>query len=435
TWVSNKPGGGMKYVGIGMADKFRSVNYIEEAKKNALYDLASEIKVEISSNSVLHTMSDNQNYDQNFNSLIKLTNSESLEGYVQKGTYENEKQYWIYYELDKAEHNRLKLKKKQNCIQRAEELINFSISDEKNKNYLASIKKRIQAFEVLSPYLNEDIEFQQTQTHGVESIFKLTSLIQDQFQSVNLIAPTVIPVIKPYQKSYNLPAFQVKFKDENALSDFPFNVSAEEDFIYLSPNATSNNDGLLSVKILDVEPTFNKITSLIISPDLKKISGGDSLSSRSVTILRSLIQIPNLRIDLTIEPVVLFIQTNEINFGSNNTSRIVDQIIHEKFNSSIFKITDERKDFDYEILTTAETKADISNDLFYKKFKLNLAQLTLNITLKNKIGDVLGKYTENEIYGYAGNLNESGENAFNSNALKFKMTELLLLIKRQVINY
>ena len=435
SWVSHRPGGGMKYIGIGMADKLKSSNYLEEAKKNALYDLASEIKVDISSNSVLSIMQNNQNYDQNFNSLIKLSNSEMLEGYVQKGTYENEKQYWIYYELDKAEHNKNKLRKKENSIRRAENLLKLAFNDDKNQNHLASIRKRIQAFDALCPYLNEEIEFQESVSHGVGTIFNLTNLIQDQFQSINISSPAIIPVVKPYQKTFDLPSFQVKFKNENPLPEFPFSVIAEEDILYVSREATTNSEGLLSVKLIEVEPAFNKITSLVITPDLNKLFGVDTSGSRSIAVLKSLIQLPNLRIDLSVEPVVLYIETREINFGNNNTSRIVDQIIHEKFNSSMFKITEDKKDFDYEIVTTAETNADISNELFFKKFKLNLAQLTLNMTLKKNSGEILGKYTENEIYGYAGNLNESGENAFASNALKFKLSELLFTVKRQIVNY
>src|SRR3954468_3713191 len=80
-WVSNRPNNGFKYIGVGFADKTKGGNYQIEAKKNALYDLASEIKVDISSNSVLYTVQNNNTFNENFNSLIKLSNSDNIEGY------------------------------------------------------------------------------------------------------------------------------------------------------------------------------------------------------------------------------------------------------------------------------------------------------------------------------------------------------------------
>jgi hypothetical protein len=145
SWVSSRPNSGFKFVGIGFADKTRSDNYQMEAKKNALYDLASEIKVDISSNSVLYTVQNNNNFNENFNSLIKLSNTDNIEGYTLVDSYENEKQYWVYYQLDKQEYANKKAEKKKQIITKASNLIASSFYDEKNKDFSSSLKKRIQA--------------------------------------------------------------------------------------------------------------------------------------------------------------------------------------------------------------------------------------------------------------------------------------------------
>src|SRR4051812_32703896 len=123
SWVSSRPNNGFKFIGIGFADKTKGGNYQLEAKKNALYDLASEIKVDISSNSVLYTVQNNNNFNENFNSLIKLSNSDNLEGYDLVDSYENDKQYWVYYQLDKQEYANRKALKKQQVITKASGLI------------------------------------------------------------------------------------------------------------------------------------------------------------------------------------------------------------------------------------------------------------------------------------------------------------------------
>jgi hypothetical protein len=78
--------------------------------------LSSEIKVDISTNSILYTVQNNNQFNENFNSLIKLSSNDNIEGYKLIDTYENDKQYWLYYELDKAEYENRKLQKKQQNI-------------------------------------------------------------------------------------------------------------------------------------------------------------------------------------------------------------------------------------------------------------------------------------------------------------------------------
>ncbi|MGC4022160.1 MAG: hypothetical protein QM734_09560 [Cyclobacteriaceae bacterium] len=51
-WLSVKPDESIYYIGIGHATKDGQSNYIQEAKKSALEDLISEIKVTVSSTSV-----------------------------------------------------------------------------------------------------------------------------------------------------------------------------------------------------------------------------------------------------------------------------------------------------------------------------------------------------------------------------------------------
>jgi hypothetical protein len=138
-WVSSRPNNGFKYVGIGFAEKGKGTGYQIEAKKNALYDLTSEIKVNISSNSVLYTVQNNNNFNENFNSLINLSNTDNIEGYHLIDSYENDKQYWVYYQLDKQEYASQKAKKKQQIISKASNLINLSFVDEKNKEFSSSL--------------------------------------------------------------------------------------------------------------------------------------------------------------------------------------------------------------------------------------------------------------------------------------------------------
>lgn len=433
-WVSHRPNGAFKYIGIGVADKSRSSEYQIEAKKNALYDLASEIKVEISTNSVLHSVSDNNSFDQSFNSLIKLTNTDNIEGYTLVDAYENDKQYWVYYELDKETYAQNKAKKKQLVIDKASNLISVSFSDEKNANFSAALKKRIQAFGILNPYLSEEINFDPAKTNGIKTVIELTNLIQNQLHSIQVQLPPSLPVVKPYQANYSPIVYNISINNGKPLNDFPFTLKSDDDYLKIEEKLSTTNKGQASLKINYVEPQF--LNSFItLNPNIEALTANDSVSKSSLSILNQFIQTPSLKLQVSIEPVALYIHAQESNLGKKLPSNMIEQFVGQKFSSPEIKIVDSPDNADYLLEFQANTEKDISNDILMKNYKLYLSQLTINAALQNKMGETLFKSTINEIYGYANSLDNAGLNAYGSSKLKAKLSEALFFLKRKIIVY
>ncbi|MFO0322440.1 MAG: LPP20 family lipoprotein [Bacteroidota bacterium] len=267
-WVRRRPVNNSKFIGIGVAEKKPGNNYQSEAKKNALFDLSSEIKVDISTNSILYTVQNNNQFNENFNSLIKLSSSDNIEGYKLVDTYENDKQYWLYYELDKAEYENLKLQRKQQTIARALNMINLSFDDEKNGIFTGSLKKRIQAFGILSPYLNEEVNFESS--NHVKNIFELSNLIQKQIQSISIVDTKTISIVKPYQPSYKPLIFKFVIKGKNPLVDFPFKLNSDNENVKIKQTASTNQLGELEINIVKVKP-LNQEIYFTLNPFFKSI--------------------------------------------------------------------------------------------------------------------------------------------------------------------
>lgn len=433
-WVSSRPQSGFKYIGIGVADKSRSSNYQMDAKKNALYDLASEIKVDISTNSVLHSVSTNNTYDQNFNSMIKLTNSDNIEGYTLVDTYENDKQYWAYYELDKNEYAKRKAQKKQIVIDKASNLISASFSDEANKNFSASLKKRIQAFGILNPYLSEEINFDPSKTNGIKNIIDLTNLIQSQLQSITVVQPSVVPVVKPYQPSYPVIPFKLVINNNVVLNDFPLKLECDDEYLKIDEQAVTNSAGEMNLKINNVDPQF-LLSSVTLNPDIERLTANDSVSRGSIGILKQFIQTPSLKVQVNIEPVSLFISSKESNFNQKLPTNMMEQFVAQKFNGAEMRIVDNVSNADYIIELSGNTTTDISSAVLQKNYQVSLAELIINISLKNKKNEVVYKSTVNEIYGYANSSEKAGLNAYSNPSFKTKLSESLFFLKRKMINY
>lgn len=434
-WVSSRPNNGFKFVGIGFSEKKPGSNYQMEAKKNALYDLSSEIKVDISSNSVLYTVQNNNNFNENFNSLIKLSSSDNIEGYTLVDSYENDKQYWVYYQLDKQEYADLKAKKKLQIITKASNFIASAAIDEKNKDFSSSLKKRIQAFGVLTPYLSEEITFDATQTNGVKNVFDLTNLIQQQLQSISVAQQKTIPVIKPYQQSYSALLYTLELKNKSPLQNFPMLVSSDEEKITINDKTITNDKGEVQVKITSVEP-LNQYVSFSLNPDISSLMGTDSVSRAGITLLKQFIQTASLKVQANVTNVTIYVNSTEKNFGKPTGLNFIDQFIKQKFSGQEVRLVDKPEDADYLIESAADTQEDISSDILEANYNIKLASLIINIQLKNRqSNEILYKTQVSDIYGYANSAEKAGLNAYSNTKLNAKLAEALFFLKRKILVY
>jgi hypothetical protein len=433
-WVSNRPNNGARYIGVGFSEKAKG-NYQIEAKKNALYDLASEIKVDISSNSVLYTVQNNNNFNEDFNSLIKLSNSDNIEGYTLVDSYENEKQYWVYYELDKQKYADLKAQKKQQIITKASNLIVSSFYDEKNKDFSSSLKKRIQAFGVLTPYLSEEINFDAAQTNGVKNVFDLTDLIQKQLQSITAVLQKSVPVLKPYQVMYNPLTYSLELKNKTPLQNFPLLVSSDEDKINVNQKAATNNNGEVQIKINSVEP-LNQNVAFSLSPDIVTLMGTDSVGIAGIRLLQQFVQTSTLKLQASVSNITIYVSSVENNFGKPTGLHSIESFIKQKFGGQEIRLVDKPEEADYVIESVAETQQDVSSNILEANYKIKLVGLFINLQLKNKAtNEVLFKAQVSDVYGYANSLENAGLNAYSNPKINGKLSESLFFLKRKILVY
>jgi hypothetical protein len=434
-WVSSRPNTNSKYTGVGFADKSKGGNYQMEAKKNALYDLASEIKVNISSNSVLYTVQNNNNFNENFNSLIRLSNSDHIEGYSLVDVYENDKQYWVYYQLDKQEYANQKARKKQQIVTKASNLIVASFYDEKNRDFSSSLKKRIQAFGVLTPYLSEEINFDAAQTNGVKNIFDLTNLIQSQLQSITVQSRAQVPALKPYQLVYNPLVYRLELKDNAPLQNFPFLVSSEEEGVQVNERSSANAQGDVQIRVSSVEP-LNQYVAFSLSPDINTLMGADSVGIAGVRLLKQFIQTPALKVQAQVTMVAIHLLSVENNLGKPTGLHSIETFIKQRFSGQEIRWVDKREEADYIIEARADTREDVSSAVLVSNYNIRLAALVIDLQLKSgSSGELLYKGQVSDIYGYANTLDNAGLNAYSNPKISARLAESVFFLKRKILVY
>jgi len=119
-WTNDRPINSSYYTGIGSASKIlHSTDYTIVAKKNALSDMSSEIKIKLTGETFYQTIDNNYAYSEEFQSMVRTTFEEEISDYEIIDTWENESEFWIYTRISKAKHKQIKLEKKNAILDQA----------------------------------------------------------------------------------------------------------------------------------------------------------------------------------------------------------------------------------------------------------------------------------------------------------------------------
>lgn len=439
-WVKKRPYSTSRYIGIGVASK-NSSNYIMEAKKNALQDLASEIKVNVSTNSILYQVQDNNKFNENFNSLVQLSNSANIEGYNLVDSYENETNYYVYYELDRQHYLEIKQKKKQDAINKAAEYISNAKKDDLNNDFSQSLYKRLKAIAIISPYFGEDIDFSSCSDCGIKTAVDLTNIIQNQVQSIKYEIPKNLPEYKPFQSGYELIKIKATALTTNGkqkqieIQNFPFLIKSENEQVTFNTTSTTDAESIFDISPKEIS-IYNQTIPVYFSPDLENVIKDDTLRTTVIPFLRRFIQIPVQRINIKITPLYLYITSIEKNSGKEMESKIIASYYINSLNNDAIKIIEDEKQADFTLEATSDTKKDINSRDLERDYKMSLSNLTLTVKLKkNSNKELLYNMQVADIYGYGESPDGAGIGAYNSQKLTQYLFESLFFIKRKIVAY
>ncbi|HEY8402725.1 MAG TPA: LPP20 family lipoprotein [Cytophagaceae bacterium] len=237
-WVSKRPIDYRYYIGIGVASKKNQLNYQQLAKKSAMEDLVSEIKVKIEGASMLHQIDQNDKFREMYQSHVKTIISESIEGFELVDSWEDENEYWVYYRLSRESYEYEKKIKKEAAIKSAQDLLVRGNADQESGLVSNAIDNYVQAIQILyekdglshDPILENEI---------IATLNRLLSRISIKFQVRELkvirgfYEPTVVPAIITYTSESDK-----EFKAINLMIKGFFENEKEETYLTSDENGT-----------------------------------------------------------------------------------------------------------------------------------------------------------------------------------------------------
>ncbi|WP_304300409.1 LPP20 family lipoprotein [Phocaeicola plebeius] len=186
-WVKQHPVNEFGYAGVGMAS-MNEKGYINKAKERALADLASEINVQISSSSLLNTVEDNGMVKELYAETIRSTVYANIEKYRMVDSWQDGKEYWVYYELNRFDYEEYMEARRQKAIKDGFDFWYRGNSMINQGDMASGIDLLLKAWEVVQPVIHLDLRCSyngKTVNLGTEIYASLTGVFNGITVSLN----------------------------------------------------------------------------------------------------------------------------------------------------------------------------------------------------------------------------------------------------------
>ena len=155
-WVKQRPVSSMHYIGIGCVSKSEK-DYMQKAKQQALNDLISEIKVNVASTSLLHTLEENDRVWSEYEESIRVEARESVENFKMRGSWQSDTEYWVYYELNKFDYEEMVERRREKAVREGFDYWWQGESSRNRGDLTIALACYLKGLEAIRPAINEDL--------------------------------------------------------------------------------------------------------------------------------------------------------------------------------------------------------------------------------------------------------------------------------------
>lgn len=349
-WVKQRPNDPAYYIGISMMPKDGStVEYKQAARNNALKQLSSEIKVTVSSNSVLNKIETNYQFVENYESKVETSVLETLEGY-EVSTWENKKEYWVMVKLSKERYARIQQMK----LDKAKMLASAFLSDAKKaiaiNDAFSALNYLAKATTSLKDHLESDLTYKTVDgTYNVGT--EVFSTIQDVFRRIELL-PVQSTYSIQFSKQHTVPigvnAFFLSDMGEKVpLTGFPLSFEFTKGEGVLASQAKTNLDGYAGVSItrLISKRKTQEITSTF---DFSSVMDNEDEEVKNLLeIFFPAKQMPSTFIAIEVQKSKAYLITEENVFGELDDHGAFSNMIKTQLNNNFFTFTTNMDDSDF----------------------------------------------------------------------------------------
>jgi len=402
-WVQARPTSHIYYVGIGSARKTADPNgYMQAAKQSALADLASDISINISSNSVLSAFETQQRFFEDYSSTIKADAQKELEGYEIVETWEDLANYWVYYRLSKDLYKKQVDEKKQKATAKSLDFYDKALKSIEQGDVRVGLVLLVKALEPIKPFFAETIMANYNGSDiflGNEIIQRISSILNSL--SITGSSDTKVKLGQPLtQKDLQ---FVVNYKENKLQKGIPLKANYSEKPIAQNRAVTDIN-GAAGFSI-DAVRSSKPSEKFSVSMDFDVILF-EATTDFAIRKILSRFNVPYTELIVSITKPSFHIASIEKNIGAVLSQNIISEAVKRKLVEAAMPIVLSSNEADFVINIDAST-VQVSETGGYKQ-----AALSTIISVTSSNGVEVYRKSLDRILGSHFDIEMAGKNAF-----------------------
>lgn len=328
------------YVGIGQAAKSGTNNYVQESKKSALEDLVSEIKVNVSSTSVLTQIDDKKEFRERYEQMIQTTAADEIEEFESVDTWEDDKNYWVYYRLSKQRYREIKDQQKRDAVTLALDYFTKAKQSERESNSTQALGFYYQGFRAVEKYLAEPITLS---FEGKEIILtnEIYASMQKLLDDIQLTAtPSQIALNRRVtQGSHSVVVAAMSRSGKKAIADLPLRAAFDKGSGDVFPDYKTSAEGQAKILLTKIG-SRDLEQSVGVSVNILAFAGANP--SLIFGLVSSKMTVPKVTILMEVQRPIVFIASTEKNFGNARPTQQLTNKIKNYLSKEGFEFTDDR---------------------------------------------------------------------------------------------
>lgn len=352
SWMSAKPMADAYFVGIGHSAKTGTNNYVQEAKKSALEDLVSEIKVNVSSTSVLTQIDNNKEFRERYEQMIQTTAADEIEEFESVDSWEDDKNYWVYYRLSKQRYREIKEQQKRDAVTLALDYFTKAKQSERETNPIQALGFYYQGFRAVEKYLADPITLT---FEGKEMI-----LTNEIYASMQKILDDIALSANPSQLTLNRRVAQgsqtvvvraASKSTKKSMADLPLRAAFEKGSGDVFPDYKTTPEGQARILLTKIGSRELE-QSVAVSVNLLSFAGTNP--SPIFVLVSSKMTVPKVSILMEVQRPIVYVAAAERNFGSPRQTLQLTNKIKNYLSKEGFEFTEDK--------SKAELVMDITSD-------------------------------------------------------------------------
>ncbi len=353
SWVVDRPMSSGYYVGVGSAPITSGTQYMKTAKENALSDLASEIKVNVNSNSLLYTLERTNKFEQEYKETIQARSNLDLEGFELVDSYQDGKTYYTYYRLDKAEYARQVALRKKEAQTAALDFYDKGLSAIESGSFSQGVHFYMKGLQALEKFWSEEniVNYQGNDIQLDNSLYS---------NLVDLISNTHLGFNGGGQRTYYngfIPSRSVvaspRDREDLKFSNVPLRYEYDTDDGKTSGRIETLTDGTVDIRMPDAKSRGEMKLKVNIDKDqlfapfysdlfLKRII--DDLNPATYTD------------DIGYIPAATFIKSSEMSQGKKAANTVLSNALKASLSAKGVHIVDQVSKADVTLLVKSDTR-------------------------------------------------------------------------------